>query len=163
MKLPVTLQGHLKKYNSYISFVFVCFLMFNCSQNSTDNGLQINELEYFESRGINYLVFSNAHSDYFGDSKMSGLEIIHHEIRTATNGDVRLHNTPEQWDDIPTMIERVVNKDANSIEIKMAYPEYNFEYTIITRAEGMNMIVTVDLQKPLPENLVGKAGFNRVF
>ena len=159
----MTLQGYSKKFNSYISFVFVCFLMFSCGQNSTDNGLQINELGYYESRGINYLVFSNAHSDYFGDSKMSGLEIIHHEIRTATNGDVRLHITPEQWDDIPTMIERVVNKEANSIEIKMAYPEYNFEYTIATRAEEMSMIVTVNLEKPIPESLIGKAGFNLEF
>ncbi len=157
------LKGHSKKFNSYISFVFICFLIISCSRNSINNKLQINELEYFESRGLNYLVFNNTHSDYFGDSKMSGIEIIHHETRTATNGDVRLHSTPEQWDDIPIMIERVVNKETNSIETKLAYPEYDFEYTITTRAEGMNMIITVNLEDPVPDILVGKAGFNLEF
>ncbi len=47
--------------------------------------LKLNDLEYFETRGLNVLVFNNWYNDMFSDSKMSGIEIIHHGVRTATN------------------------------------------------------------------------------
>ena len=78
--------------------------------------LRLNDLEYFESRGLNVLVFSNWYNDLFSDSKMSGIEIIHHGVRTATNGDVRLNPTPEQWDPIPQFVKRKVDKNAGTIE-----------------------------------------------
>lgn len=58
--------------------------------------LQLNELDYYEKPGVNVLVFSNWYNDNFSDSKISGVELIHHGVRTATNGDVRLLPTPEQ-------------------------------------------------------------------
>jgi endoglucanase len=70
---------------------------FTQSQNGGDE-LKLNNLDYFETRGLNVLVFSNWYNGNFGDSKISGIEIIHHEVRTATNGDVRLNPTPGQWD-----------------------------------------------------------------
>lgn len=68
--------------------------------------LQLNELDYYEKPGVNVLVFSNWYNDNFSDSKISGVELIHHGVRTATNGDVRLLPTPEQWDRIPSFIRR---------------------------------------------------------
>ena len=64
---------------------------------------QLSENEYFETRGVNVLVFSNWYNGLFDDSKISGVELIHHGIRTATNGDVRLNATPEQWDPGPAL------------------------------------------------------------
>ena len=77
--------------------------------------LRLNELDYFETRGVNVLAFSNWYNGMFDDSKISGIEIIHHGVRTVTNGDVRLHATPEQWDAIPQFVEREVDKDGNRI------------------------------------------------
>ena len=62
----------------------------------------------------------------FGDSKISGVELIHFGERSATNGDVRLSATPEQWDPIPTFVERTVDKDTGVIRATLAYPEYDF-------------------------------------
>src|SRR5690606_13969903 len=76
--------------------------------------LTINDKEYFETRGLNVLVFSNWYDGLFSDAKISGVELIHHGIRTATNGDVRLSATPKQWDPIPTFKERKVNRDEQS-------------------------------------------------
>jgi hypothetical protein len=45
---------------------------------------------YFEARGVNVLVFSNWYDGLFADSKISGIEIVQQDVRTATNGDVRL-------------------------------------------------------------------------
>ena len=128
-----------------------------------DNNLVLNDSGYFETTGINYLVFSNWYNGMFSDSKMSGIEIIHHGVRTATNGDVRLESTPEQWDAIPTFIERKVNVDEQSIEAVLSYPDFNFQYTIQANSRGKSMVIRVRLDEPLPEALAGKAGFNLEF
>ena len=73
-------------------------------------GLQLNDLEYFERQGVNVLVFSNSFNGGFNDEKNSGIEIIHHGVRTAQGGAIRLNNAPEQWDLVPTLIDRKVHK-----------------------------------------------------
>src|SRR3970040_2591020 len=98
--------------------------------------LKLNDREYFETRGLNVLVFSNWYNDLFSDSKISGIEIIHHEVRTATNGDVRLNPTPEQWDAIPQFIERKVDRDAQTVEAFLKYPAYDFAYSIKAESQG---------------------------
>lgn len=152
-----------KRNLSYVLFCFSIIMPFSCIKTTTKQELIINESGYFEACGVNFLVFSNAHSSYFGDSKISGIEIIHHEVRTATNGDIRLHNTPEQWDAIPETIDRTVNPDKNAIEVRLAYPEYDFEYTVKAQSDGMDMIISVHLEKPVPEKLKSRAGFNLEF
>ncbi len=148
------------------------FLLMGCSriQNTDDalklnklDYLKVNNLEYFETRGLNVLVFHNQYSGLFGDSKISGIEIIHHEVRTATNGDVRLSPTPGQWDPISEFVERKVNRENNSIEAFLKYPDYNFDYTIKIQAQDEGIILSVNLEKPLPEELEGRAGFNFEF
>ena len=39
-------------------------------------GLQLNDLDYFERQGVNVLVFSNSFNGGFNDEKDSGIEII---------------------------------------------------------------------------------------
>jgi len=139
-------------------------LFSGCSQvNYSADTLKLNELEYFETRGLNVLVFSNWYNINFDDSKLSGVEIIHHEVRTATNGDVRLNPTPEQWDPIPELVERKVNKEDNSIEAFLTYADYEFDYTIKAEAHDGGVLLSVNLQKPLPKELHGRAGFNLEF
>jgi len=144
--------------------ITIVFLFPGCNQVSyADNALKLNALDYFEARGLNVLVFSNWYDVSFSDSKMSGIEIIHHEVRTATNGDVRLNPTPEQWDPIPKFVERKVNKENNSIEAFLTYPDYDLDYMIKAEAHGEGILLSVNLNKPLPQKLVGRAGFNLEF
>jgi len=128
-----------------------------------DNNLKLNDLEYFETRGFNVLVYSNWYNENFDDSKMSGIEIIHHGVRTATNGDVRLEPTPEQWDPFPNLIERKINKKGTSIEVFLNYPDYDFEFKIKATAKDGGILLSVHLEKELPEELEGHAGFNLEF
>lgn len=128
-----------------------------------DLTLKLNDQEYYERQGLNFLVFSNWYNGYFSDSKMSGVEIIHHEVRTVTNGDVRLNRTPEQWDPIPQFVERKVDKSNSTIEAHLKYPEHQFEYMIKSAIDGEDLIITVNLSKPVPNHLIGKAGFNLEF
>jgi hypothetical protein len=125
--------------------------------------LRLTDSGYFAARGVNVLVFSNWYSGLFDDSKLSGVELIHHGIRTATNGDVRLSNTPEQWDPIPRLVSRRVDTAAGRIEVSLAYPGDGFAYRVEGRTEGPSVVVTVRLDAPLPPALAGRAGFNLEF
>jgi endoglucanase len=125
--------------------------------------LKLNELEYFETRGLNILVFSNWYNDLFSDSKMSGIEIIHHGVRIATNGDVRLNPTPEQWDPIPQFVERKVNKNTLTIEAFLRYPAEDFAYSVKAEPREGGIAISVMLEKPIPQGLEGRAGFNLEF
>ena len=51
--------------------------------------LKLNALDYFERQGVNVLVFSNSFNGGFNDEKNSGIEIIHHGVRTVQGGAVR--------------------------------------------------------------------------
>ena len=55
----------------------------------------------------------------FDDSKVSAVEIIHHGVRTATNGDVRLNPTPGQWDKLPRFVNRTEDKEAKRIDVNL--------------------------------------------
>jgi endoglucanase len=157
----------MKKYNSHIkiklSIVVLLSLQISFSLNASDNNLKLNDSEYFETPGLNVLVYSNWYNENFDDSKISGIEIIHHEVRTATNGDVRLEPTPGQWDPFPNLIERKINKKDNSIEVLLNYPDYDFDFTIKATAKRGGIFLSVNLEKPLPKELEGRAGFNLEF
>ena len=124
--------------------------------------LVLNDRDYFERQGVNVLIFSNDFNGGFNDEKNSGIEIIHHGVRTVQGGAVRLNNTPEQWDLVPKTVSRTVNKDDNSIEVKLRYDDYDFDSRIVAQAKGNAVEISVYLDKPVPENLKD-AGFNLEF
>ena len=131
--------------------------------NATGADLELNELEYFEMTGVNFLVFSNWYDGLFSDSKISGIELVHHGVRTATNGDVRVDATPEQWDRIPEFVEKKVDRRRGTVEAFLRYPDLDFDYAIRAEAQGDALRISVRLAEPLPAELVGKAGFNLEF
>jgi len=92
--------------------------------------LKITKKEYLSQPGLDVLVFSNWYNGLFSDSKISGVELVHHGVRTVTNGDVGLHDTPEQWDAIPSFIKRDVNTENGSIEAFLHDLDYNFNHSI---------------------------------
>lgn len=125
--------------------------------------LKLNDREYFERQGVNVLVFSNNFNGGFNDEKNSGIEIIHHGVRTVQGGAVRLSNTPEQWDLVPKTVSRKVDREKNSIEVSMRYDEYDFDSRVVVTARGKAVEISVWLDKPVPEKLAGEAGFNIEF
>ena len=125
--------------------------------------LKLNELDYFERQGVNVLVFSNSFNGGFNDEKNSGIEIIHHGVRTIQGGAVRLNKTPEQWDLVPKMTDRKVNRENGSIEVTMRYDDYDFDSRVVVTAKGKAVEIAVWLDKPVPEKLAGDAGFNLEF
>ncbi len=137
--------------------------LFCITNISFSQDLVLNEKEYFETQGLNVLVFNNEYNGMFFDEKTAGIEFIHHGVRTVTGGAIRLHNTPEQWDLIPKMVSRKVNKANNTIELILRYEDFDFDSKIIVTPRGKGFVINVVLDNPIPKILEGKAGFNMEF
>ena len=144
-----------------LSILFGAVVML--SMNCLAQDLLLNDLEYFERQGVNVLVFSNSFNGGFNDEKNSGIEIIHHGVRTVQGGAVRLNNTPEQWDLVPKMTRRQVDRERQAIEVDMRYDDYDFDSRVVVTAKGKAVEISVWLDKPVPKALEGEAGFNLEF
>ena len=125
--------------------------------------LLLNDKDYFERQGVNVMVFSNNFDGAFNDEKNSGIEIIQHGVRAIQGGAIRLNNTPEQWDLVPKMVNRKVDKEKQSIEVELRYDNYDFNSKITVTGKGKAVEIAVWLDKPVPEKLAGKAGLNLEF
>ena len=125
--------------------------------------LMLNDLEYFETQGVNVLVYSNLFTGGFNDEKTAGIELIHHGVRTAQGGAVRLSHTPEQWDLVPAIPTRKVNRETKSIESILRYEDYDFDSRVVVTAKGSGVEISVYLDKPVPAAIEGSAGFNLEF
>ena len=147
----------MKRYSLFVAVLLAAA----CQSEAPD--LQLNDLGYFERQGVNVLVFSNPFSGGFNDEKNSGIEIIHHGVRTVQGGAVRLNVTPEQWDLVPTMTSRVVDTLAQTIEVGMRFDWYDFDSRVVGEPKGKAVEISVWLDKPVPEVLAGEAGFNLEF
>src|SRR5512142_989566 len=98
-------------------------------------GLSINDQEYFETPGLNVLVYHNT----FSEGHQGGVEIIQHGERVATNGELRLSPAPGQWQPVPqvgggfrqdavspitvALESRKVDRANNIISIPCRYPD----------------------------------------
>ncbi len=159
----------MMKWGFYIACLF---LVVACkTNNQSKNNLVINDKNYFELPGLNVMVFE----DIYPEGHQGGVGIIQQGIRVATNGDLRLEPTPGQWQPIPKVGKRTIDRDGNLISVKLwypdssinrkgfnpvIYPDLRFTYTVNVKGEGDNIIITVDLDKPLPAGWYGKVGFN---
>ena len=131
----------------------------------------LNQSGYFQSRGVSVMSFS----DFYPAGHQSGVSIIMHGKRVATNGDVRFEPTPGQWQPVPKQLERVVDEEKGEIVTTLAYPDkdahlkgfnpiiypdFEFTYKVTSKVCEDGVIVTVDLDKEIPEKYVGKLCFN---
>ena len=156
----------MKKTLFLIGFLIVVRLSF-----SQQVSFMLNKLEYFEKGGVNVM----AYQDIYPEGHQGGVAVIMHGIRLATNGDIRLDETPGQWQPIPKQIDRKIDAEGNTITVRLAYPdpainrkgfnpvEYpdlNLTYTVKIRPQGESIVITVDLDNPVPKEFIGKVGFN---
>jgi endoglucanase len=116
--------------------------------------------ETLEKRGLSVLVFNSQYDGMFFDEKTSAIQLIHHGVRTATGGAVRLQPTPEQWDAIPTMVERKVDRATRTIDVLLRYEDEGLDARLVVRPSPGGFSLAVSLDEPLPERLEGRAGLN---
>ncbi|MFY9150526.1 MAG: glycoside hydrolase family 9 protein [Prolixibacteraceae bacterium] len=152
-------------------YLFSTLLFFFATVQVKSQSLQINENEYFEMPGLNVMVFF----DIYPEGHQGAVGVIQNGTRVATNGDLRLEPTPGQWQPIPKVGKREVNREKNEISVKCTYPDSSinrkgfnpveypdlyFNYHVRVVGEGSKFRILVDLDKPLPNGWEKKVGFN---
>src|ERR1043166_8738065 len=124
-------------------FLSVVVLLLATSNYASSQDLKLNDLEYFERQGVNVLVYNNLFTGGFNDEKNAGIELIHHGVRTAQGGAVRLSSTPEQWDLVPEVSTRKVDRASKSIESTLRYKDYDFESRVVVTAKGRGVEISI--------------------
>jgi hypothetical protein len=125
--------------------------------------MQVTSKNYLDTQGFSVFLYDSTYHPVFVDQKNTAMEMILHGQRIATNGDVRLMPTPEQWDLVATLKGRHADKENNRLTADLAFPAFDLSYTVEVAAEPGGVKVSVNLDKPLPEKLAGRAGFNLEF
>lgn len=134
------------------------------------DGLHINNSEYFSSDAVHVLVFN----DLYFEGHQGGIGIIQHGNRVAANGDLRFTTAPGQWDAFSQLNDIIADLQNQTITVSLSFPNYEvknrsfnpieysdieLEYKVRVKAEGNAFRVIVDLEKPLPNKWLGKVGF----
>ncbi len=146
--------------------LFVCLLLVLTSAASLFGGdfaMTVTDKNYLNTQGFSVFLYDSTYHPVFVDQKNTAMEMILHGQRVATNGDVRLMPTPEQWDLVATLKGREADKANNRLKASLAFPTFNLSYTLEVAAEPGGVKVTINLDQPLPEKLAGRAGFNLEF
>ncbi|HWT67283.1 MAG TPA: hypothetical protein VN151_14315, partial [Terracidiphilus sp.] len=125
--------------------------------------MQVVKNDYLSTQGFSVMLYDSTYHPVFVDQKNTAMEMILHGQRIATNGDVRLMPTPEQWDLVATLKARHADEASSRISADLAFPSFDLSYTVEVAAEPGGVRVSVNLDKPLPEKLAGRAGFNLEF
>lgn len=144
----------------------VCLLLALASGPSVfgaDFAMKVTDKNYLDTQGFSVFLYDSTYHPVFVDQKNTAMEMILHGARIATNGDVRLMPTPEQWDLVATLKGRHADKANNRLAADLAFPAFDLNYTVEVEAEQGGVKVSVNLDKPLPEKLAGRAGFNLEF
>ncbi len=143
----------------------------NAQQPADTSGMHLNKEEYLENQGVNVML---AH-DFYPEGHQGGVGVIQNGMRVATNGDLRLEPTPGQWAAIPKVGKRVIDLNSQAISVRMEYPDssinrkgfnpiiypdLHFKYQIRVEPAGESFRIIVDLDSPLPDEWIGKVGFN---
>ena len=151
--------------------IFALGKTLTAQQGMATPGMHLNKDEYLENQGVNVML---AH-DFYPEGHQGGVGVIQNGIRVATNGDLRLEPTPGQWAAIPKVGKRVVDVKNQEISVRMEYPDssinrkgfnpiiypdLHFKYNIRVEPAGESFRIIVDLDNPLPDEWIGKVGFN---
>jgi len=136
-----------------LTFTSLIILIIGTFNYASAQDLKLNDLDYFEKQGINVLVYNNLFTGGFNDEKTAGIEFIHHGVRTSQGGAVRLSNTPEQWDLVPAIPTRNVDKANNSIESILRYENYDFESRVVVTAKGKGVEISFTSTNPFRKHL----------
>lgn len=135
-------------------------------------GFQLNTADgYFQKQGVDIMAFD----DIYPSGHQSGVSVLMHGHRAATNGDIRFEQTPGQWQPIPKLLTRKIDQENNTITTRLAYPDrdqhltgfnpliypdFEFTYQVTVKGGTSSVLVTVDLDQPVPKEFLGKLCFN---
>lgn len=150
--------------------VLFAFLLVAAAITAQD--FKLNESGYYTAGGTDVMAFS----DFYPEGHQGGVSILINGHRVASNGDIRMEATPGQWQPVPKQLKREIEGNAIVTTLcypdssrhltgfnPMVYPDYHVIYKVRVEPQDDGILVTVDLDKPVPDFLLGKVGFNLEF
>ncbi len=150
-----------------LTLIIIAFL----TTISFGQDLKINDKEYFDSPALSVLVFHNV----YPVGMQGGIEIIQHNHRIATNGNVE-YRIAKSHDAIPgvdtfhvpipkiELPKRVVDKTANHIKVPFAYPQLGLKYHIlVTPGKSGEFTVDVNFDEPINARRFDEIAFEMMF
>lgn len=146
----------MKNFKTQLRFCSLVILVLFQACTSQDNELHwdISDSEYLETQGFEVLAFHNTY--YTG--KQGGIEFIHHGERIASNGFLIL-DVPGYAVSWPKTANRSVDRSGKNIQVAVDLEKYNLKYTLNMHPDGSSLLLTVNLEKPLPDELKGHVYF----
>src|SRR5271170_4003213 len=146
-----------------VCLLFLLALARGPSLFGADFAMKVTDKNYLDIQGFSVFLYDSTYHPVFVDQKNTAMEMILHGQRIATNGDVRLMPTPEQWDLVATLKGRHADKANDRLIADLSFPTFDLSYTLQVAAEPGGVKVSINLDKPLPQKLEGRAGFNLEF
>ena len=154
-------------------FLFASALALLCSSGALHaQDFKLTSSGYFKNQGVDVMAFD----DIYPEGHQGGVCIIMNGHRVATNGDIRLEATPGQWQPVPKQLDRKLGDNSITATLcypdssrhltgfnPMIYPDLHLIYTVQVESKGKHIEVTVDLDRPIPQEFIGKVGFNLEF
>src|SRR5712672_287208 len=110
-------------------------LTFASNAFAADFAMAVTDKNYLDTQGFSVFLYDSTYHPVFVDQKNTAMEMILHGQRIATNGDVRLMPTPEQWDLVATLKGRQADKASNRLTANLAFPTFDLSYTLEVAAE----------------------------
>src|SRR5512147_2883620 len=119
--------------------------------------LRLGELDYLEMPGLNVMLGS----DDYPEGHQGGVSVVQNGRRVATNGDLRLDRTPGQWQPVPRVRGREVDRALGELRLHLEfpdpekdrrgfnpveYPDLQLRYTLRVRPDGDAFRLAVDLE-----------------
>ena len=83
---------------SRLQAVLLAILFVSLPLRCSDFAMQVTDSGYLNTQGFNVMLYDNTFHPIFVDEKNTAMQMISPRRTIATNGDVRLMPTPEQWD-----------------------------------------------------------------
>ena len=142
-------------------------LLFGCNTHQVQDFKLNTQVGYFQNGGVDVMAFD----DTYPEGHQSGISIIMHGNRVATSGDIRIKGNSAP----PRQGERDLDSIANTITTSLGFPDdsringfyaaqypddLRFNYKVAVKGEGASVIITIDLENPIPESYKGKLSFN---
>ena len=113
----------IRRY-SLIIRIRVCLLLALSSCPSlfgADFAMKVTDKNYLDTQGFSVFLYDSTYHPIFVDQKNTAMEMILHGQRIATNGDVRLIPTPEQWDLVATVLRR---RNEIGVNVRLSLPSF---------------------------------------
>jgi len=123
--------------------------------STAEDGIALNEKEYFSGPGFSFLLFHNNYQVGF----QGGLQMILHDERVLDSGDLLL--VPRQGRERPALraLRREVDRTQGTGTVFGEVEGWKLGYRLVSRTDGRSIFITLKLDRPIDWGLVEQAGF----